>query len=174
MCVCMCHCHSLVWAVTPSFDSPQPAFHYCKHTDMQMSRRVESLWTSGLCDGRKGQVNWTVIKLSLIVSAIQSSPGLWVVSREPHCTASSDNISLSAQRPDNSQQSGRRWLHFWGSLPAMIYRTPTRLCSLPDFHVPFLVLHTTSPLRQTPLSISCLFFPDFPLPCNSSLLLPRT
>lgn len=40
----------------------------------------------------------------------------------------------------------------------MIYQTPLMFCSLPDFHVPFLVLHTTSPLRQTWLSISCLFF----------------
>lgn len=38
----------------------------------------------------------------------------------------------------------------------------------------FLVLHPTSLLRQTRLNISCLFFPDFPVPCNSSFLLPKS
>lgn len=44
-------------------------------------------------------------------------------------------------------------------------------CSLPDFHVPFLVLHTTSTLRQSRLSISCLFF-FFPPPISRFPVIP--
>lgn len=179
--VSCCQCWSAVCVSLPLIslrDDPwlwrwQPAFHYCKHTEIQMCLESWSLWTSGLCDRGKGQVNRTMIKLSPIVSVIRNSPASGLCpadEREPHCTPA----QIIYHCPPNTQTIHRS--------PALL-----RLASSHDLSNTVEVLFST----WVPCPISCFtyhfplsvrsssaylvyFYPDFSVHCNFSLLLPKS
>ena len=159
-----CVCVSATLRDDPWLWLRQPAFHYCKHREIQMAWRAGVSGHLVCVTGRRDRLTepWlnshSLSLWSKTAAACGPSPA---DEREPLQYTGSDNTSLSAQRADNRQQSGgggtsearfQPWFieHCWGPVLYLLSMSHS------------LVLHATSPLHQIQLNISCLFFSRFP------------